>query len=123
VDVVRKCFDDREKGDFDAAMDALSSDVEWRPLTPEVYRGHEGIRQFFRRWMGTWEDYRVEVEAYLDAGDRVVVLAHERGRGRGSGVQVDEQFGQVWTLRERRAVRVEMFHTHDEALEAAGLLE
>jgi hypothetical protein len=73
--------------------------------------------------MGIWEDYSIEIDAYVDAGDRVVVLAHDRGRGRGSGAEVDEPLGQVWTLRALRVVRVDMFRTHQEALEAAGLGE
>ena len=45
-------------------------------------------------------DYRPEVEAFLDAGDKVITLAIEHGRGRGSGATVDaRRMAHVWTMR------------------------
>jgi ketosteroid isomerase-like protein len=65
----------------------------------------------------------VTVEETIDAGDRVVLSAHHRGRGRGSGIKVDARFYEVYTLREGKIVRVDEFTERAEALEAAGLRE
>jgi ketosteroid isomerase-like protein len=46
-----------------------------------------------------------------------------RGRGSGSGVEVENRHGSVWTIRDGKAVRFEWFSEPDEALEAAGLRE
>ncbi len=49
--------------------------------------------------------------------------AYFRGRGRGSGVEVDARFYDVYTLRNGKIVRVDEFAEREDALEAAGLSE
>jgi ketosteroid isomerase-like protein len=46
-----------------------------------------------------------------------------RGRGRGSGVEVEARFYEVYTVRDGRTVRWEEFSDRAEALKAAGLRE
>ena len=46
-------------------------------------------------------------EEFIDAGDRVLVTAHHRGRGRGSGIEVDTRLYSVYTLRDGKVVRVD----------------
>ncbi len=88
-----------------------------------IYRGHEGVREFFRNWMGSWEDYQVEIQELIDAGDRVVAVVCERGRGQGSGIRVENRVALVWTLRDGKAIRIKRFSQRAEALEAVGLRE
>jgi ketosteroid isomerase-like protein len=45
------------------------------------------------------------------------------GRGRESGVSVDQRFAQVWTLQDGAVTRIESYLNPAEALEAAGLSE
>jgi ketosteroid isomerase-like protein len=45
------------------------------------------------------------------------------GKGKGSGVEVEASFAGVWTVREGRVVRWDLYSNQDEALEAAGLSE
>ncbi len=45
----------------------------------QVYEGVEGARTFLRVWMEAWEDWELEIEALLDAGDKVVALVRQRG--------------------------------------------
>jgi ketosteroid isomerase-like protein len=88
----------------------------------KIYRGHDGIWEAFRIWLGTWEDYRQEVEEIIDTpGDEVIVLVREYGRGKGSGIEVDRFTAGVWTLRNRRAVRIRFYPDRESALEALGL--
>ena len=53
-------------------MEALDPEIEY-DLTHfpdgKVYRGHDGVREAFRIWIGTWEDYRQELDEVIDAGD------------------------------------------------------
>jgi hypothetical protein len=53
----------------------------------------------------------------------VVVLSRERGRGTLSEVEVEREVGQVVTLRDGKMVRVRLYGSWSEALEAAGLSE
>ncbi len=60
----------------------------------------------------------------LDAGDKVVTLAIEHGRGRASGATVEaRRTAHVWTMRANKAIRVDLFLDRAQALEAAGLSE
>ena len=69
-----------------------------------------------------FEDYRPEVEDLLDAGDKVVTLAIEHGRGRGSGAAVQSQrTAHVWTMRANRAIRLDLYLDRADAFKALGL--
>jgi len=91
---------------------------------PRVYYGHEGVREFWRGWVGTWDDFDFVLEQALDAaGDEIVARVHQVGRGRGSGAAVELHFGQIWTVKHGRIVRFRAFPTFEDALEAVGLAE
>ena len=79
------------------------------------------MREFFRRWVGAFEDWAYEVEEVIDARDAVAVQLHQWGRGKGSGATVDLHFWEVWIVRDGRVVRVTHWVDEADALEAAGL--
>ena len=87
----------------------------------QVYPGADGARTFLREWSDAWEDWELEVEALHDAGDRVVALMHQRGRSKAAGMPVEMSFAQVWTLRDGKEARMDMYSDSGEALEASGL--
>jgi ketosteroid isomerase-like protein len=126
VEIVRCCCDAFDAGDYETALELLAPDVEYDlSHFPDggVYRGHEGVREAFRIWMGTWEDYRQEREPPIDAGDEVIVPTREYGRGKGSGLALERLTFGVWTLRNGTVVRFRFYPTLVEALEAVGLSE
>ena len=87
------------------------------------YRGHAGLATLLDSFWGAFDNHRIEVEECVPVRDSVVVTVHYYGRGMASGVDVDLRGWQVWTLRDRRAVRWRTFVTRQEALEAVGLSE
>jgi ketosteroid isomerase-like protein len=67
---------------------------------------------------------RLEPQEFLDAGDRVATRLRHHGRGKESGLEIDEElYHQVVTFHDGRMVRIEYFAEWAEALEAAGLRE
>jgi ketosteroid isomerase-like protein len=50
-----------------------------------------------------------------------VVLGHMHLRGRGSGVELDQQTGWVVDLRNGKMTRFQAFFSHEEALAAGGI--
>jgi ketosteroid isomerase-like protein len=90
---------------------------------PVTYTGAGGIREFFRDVAESWESFRFTATDLRDLGDRVLVLGRARGRGRLSGVEVDDRWAWIVELRAGRAARLQGFLGHREALEAAGLSE
>ena len=111
---------------IDAALRFYADDFRWYAapgwLGKPVYPGREGARELAREWTEHFGEYRWDVERVVVAGDRFVVLAHHRGRMRGSDALVDAPAAAVVELREDGLFGdTRFFFGWDEALEAAGL--
>ena len=86
-------------------------------------RGRAAVREFFRRWVGPFDEWRVKLVEAIDVGDSVVIHVHQWGRGKGSGATVEASHWQVWTVRDGKVVRWTLHVDRAEALEAVGLSE
>jgi ketosteroid isomerase-like protein len=112
-----------------ALYEILDDDVHWDATALEIpdagaiHHGPAGVREFFRRWVGTFEDWGFEADEVIDAEGSVVVHIHQWGRGKGSGVEVEGRFWQVWTIRDGKVIRATHHSSKSEALEAVGLRE
>jgi ketosteroid isomerase-like protein len=113
-----------DRGDYERALEAIDPGIEY-DLThfPEgrIYRGHDGIREAFRAWLGAFDEYRQDREVIATADDKLVVAITEHGRGKTSGAEVVRPTYALWNMRAGKAVRITFFGTREEALEAAGL--
>jgi ketosteroid isomerase-like protein len=89
----------------------------------QIYEGIDGAKAFLSEWKDAWEDWELEVDGFYEAGDKVVVLVRQRGRSKAAGMPVEMSFAQVWTLRDGKQTRMDMYSDRDEALEAARLSE
>jgi ketosteroid isomerase-like protein len=100
-------------------------EVEW--IAPEdgtTYRGHEGVRGRLEEWLGSFDDYRYEVNRIVDCGgDEVLVEATEVARGARSGADVRSTNYELLTIQNGLIVRIREFYDERSALEAAGLRE
>jgi ketosteroid isomerase-like protein len=114
-------------GDPEAMIAASHPDFEMHLVgvagEPVHYAGASGIRGFFSDVAESWESFRFKATDLRDLGDRVLVLGHVRGRGRVSGVEVDDRWAWIVGLREGRAASLRGFLDQREALDAAGLAE
>jgi len=133
VEIVRRVYEAAVRRDQEAALALYDTEIEWdtsRRGTPGdmagsgIYRGHDGLRTWFRSWHEAWEDLVDHLDEVVDAGDRILSVVTMRARGRASGAEVTSRryFG-VWTIRDGKVTRVVWFSTRAEALEAAGLSE
>lgn len=125
IEIVRLAHEHLNSGDVADLIALCDADFELdmsaRTMNPETYRGHEGIRRFYREVSEVWEEFRWEPQRFVPASAKVVVLLHSHGRGRGSGIEMARDAAMVWTVREGRAVSLRFFTDQAEALEAAGL--
>jgi ketosteroid isomerase-like protein len=89
VELVRRLYEVvDDAGLEEAVIEFRHPDVEVVPALegPEgsIIRGRDGVREFARRWMTTFEDFQVEPERFVDSGgDMVVVYVRDRGRIQG----------------------------------------
>ncbi len=94
-------------------------------VPPDLGGLHRGHQDYLRVWEAAIEaiDLRVDYGEIVDYGDRLLLCGRQTGRGRTSGVPVDQPLFQVITLRRGLATRTEQFTERRRALEAAGLSE
>jgi ketosteroid isomerase-like protein len=118
--IVREMLADYIRGNYEAAVPAFAQDVEV-VTSLERFHGHTGVVEEAQRWEEMWLDYRFEVKDLIAVGDKVVLLYYQVGKSKESGVEVEERAGWVYTLREGKIVRVEMFQDRETALLAAGV--
>jgi ketosteroid isomerase-like protein len=110
----------------EALREILSDSVEWEaPFFPDagMLRGPDSVMDFFRRLVGTFDDWGYEVGEVINAGECVLTHVHQWGRGKGSGATVDQHFWQIWTIRNGKVIKVTHRLDRTEALEAVGLRE
>jgi ketosteroid isomerase-like protein len=121
VEAARRCLEAYCRGDYEAASLYLAPDVVWEVGQELPAHGLAAVRDVWRRWDAEWEELTTVAEEYIDAGDQLVVIVRYRGRGRFSGIEVNDLQFEVHTLRDGRCIRKVEFPTRSEALEAAGL--
>ena len=88
-----------------------------------VGHGHEELVTILAEWIGTWDEWREEIEEVRDVGDLVLVISTQRGRGKGSGVEWEGRFGMVYEVRGGKITHWTVFDDPRKALEAVGLSE
>jgi ketosteroid isomerase-like protein len=126
VEIMRRGFEYfQETGDF--RPEIIDPEFVWDMSTfrgwPEqqTYAGLEGARQFMAEWRSAWEDWELTVESLHDAGDKVVAVMRQHGRAKATGLPIDMAFAMVFTLRDGKQIRMQMYSDPAEALAAAGL--
>jgi ketosteroid isomerase-like protein len=125
-ETVRRLWAALSKRDWDAFSAELDPDVEYTPREENVVaRSREAVIQYVERWLQAWETFSGEVEEVVSAPveDRAFVALHLRGRGKGSGVEIDDPLFWAYELRGGRLYRISEYSDRAEALEAAGLEE
>ena len=87
-----------------------------------VYRGHEGVRQFWRTWLVAWRDLESRIEDIVAVGDEVAVFISQRQRGRTSGIWTDfPLYSMIWTFRDGKVVRLRYRASPEDARAELGL--
>ena len=86
---------------------------------PDTYRGHEGVRRWFDSFYEVMDHIRWDAHRYEQVGDRVVVEFTLRASGKTTGLDFGQDAVMVWSFRDGKAIRIELFETLDEALAAA----
>jgi len=126
VGIVRRMYDAFGGGDADAALAYFDPDVvidASHRVDGRIGRGREELVAILGEWIETWDEWREEVEAIRAAGDRVLVISTQRGRGKGSGVEWENRFAMLYELQGGRISRWTVYDDLSDALEAAGLSE
>jgi ketosteroid isomerase-like protein len=115
VEIVRQMYACFKARDNETPFDYFAEDVVWDARGPQipgldhVYRGHDGIRAFWRQWLEAWEEIEFETGEPVELDDgRVRVLVRQRNRGRGTGIWIEmDPYHHTWTVDGGKVTRVE----------------
>jgi ketosteroid isomerase-like protein len=116
------------RGDLDVCLVRFSPNWHYEPPRewlipglPNVYRGHEGLRQWFDDLREAWEIRDHTPLEVVDAGDVFAFLCKVRLRARTTGIELDSRLGQVFWLEQGLIVRERDFTEGDDALHLVGV--
>jgi ketosteroid isomerase-like protein len=125
VEIIRRGWDAYARGDLDAMLAFFAEDMvtvrDPNLLDRGSYRGREGMLESLFEWAESFDEFNQFPVEHIDAGDKVVTRVRQEAAGAQSGVPVATDTWFVFTLRDRKVVRFELFATEEAALEAAGL--
>jgi ketosteroid isomerase-like protein len=130
VEVVVDQFEAVNERDFQRAMDRYAEDVvlvvppaESAP-EPGTYEGKEAVGQWFGNWFQSFApDYRFDIDESRMIGDQVFIHARHGGSGRTSGIEVRGELSYLYRVRNGEVIRVEIYPTREQALEASEAVE
>jgi ketosteroid isomerase-like protein len=110
--------------DVDAALGVCHPEVEFQSVLAvdgRAYVGHEGIRRYFDDISSAWEEWRVDVHRTAMASEgRVIIEMTMHARGRESGMPLSEFAAHIWTLRDGKLLRNELFRDPGQAARAVA---
>src|ERR1700751_1853333 len=110
AEIVRRFYEAWLRND-PSAFEVLDSEIVLYPASENdwvgleaVYTGHDGVRRYMQLIAEALDDYHPEIVELIDAGDQVLTLAVESGRGKTSGAAGESHTAHVWTLRNGKMV-------------------
>jgi ketosteroid isomerase-like protein len=151
LDLVRSIYAAWERGDYSSAECAPDVDVvplfrdddKWATVSRALARrfhpdiecqaimfdgdrsgtGLRGFRAIWLEWLAPWATYRQELDETIDVGDRALMPLRDFGRREGSTQEVEANPAAIWTFRDGKIARWEVFIDRAQALKSAGLSE
>jgi ketosteroid isomerase-like protein len=108
---------------FDLFAADAQVDMSRRPLYPDVYQGHPGLRRLRREVPEVWDRFLLAPERIMDAGESVMVIEAQPSQTSPRGAELERRSAVIWTVRNGRIIRVEVGLEAQEALELVRLRE
>ena len=121
IHIVDGLIDAWNRRDLRAALERMHPQCEVRPIEATgTLHGHDGVAAAFRDWFEAFEEFTIEAKDVITHGDRVLVTMLQRARGKGSRLEIEQRFYQLFTLREGKVFRFEEYAEEADALKALG---
>jgi ketosteroid isomerase-like protein len=109
---------------FDSQIEFHWRDQRTLPDLPQHLRGASEMIEFALQMRSAWSDFILEPLEFIEtADDRILVVLRQSGRGRASGAPAVVHSFCLYTIRDGKISKVELFRHRADALEAAGLRE
>ena len=129
VELAHRTADAFNQRDLDALLALTDPDVEAHSRIVELegggpFRGHDGIREWWRGLLVVFPDFQSEVEEVKDLGhDLTLTRLRQHTQGIEKASPADQTQWHLVEWRDGKSIRWQAFLSEDDALEAAGLRE
>ena len=125
LEILRRAMPESGPANMEELLSILDESVEWDyvgafPEGITTYHGPAEVQRFLDQWAEAFDDFGVQAEEAIEAGDAVVIRLHQWGRGKDTGAEVDSRTWQVLTFRDGKVVHCRGYESREEALAAAG---
>jgi ketosteroid isomerase-like protein len=124
--LVRSICAARERGDYSSA-DWADPEIEYVLAdgpAPGTFHGLDEMARGIRDFLSAWEGFRAVVEGYRELGDhRILVLLTLKGRGKTSGLDLEEtqtKGADLFHLRNGRVTRIVHYFDRHRVLDELG---
>src|SRR5689334_2025646 len=126
LDLVRSIYASVGRGDYSSA-DWASEDIEYvvaDGLAPATVKGLGGLVYAMREAFSVIEDWRDQPEEFRELDtERVLVLSKFSGRGKTSGLAVEQDVAQLFEIHEGSVTKIVVYFDRTHALAELGLTE
>jgi ketosteroid isomerase-like protein len=108
IEIVKAMFAAFAARDLQMVLALADPEIEFTAVTGEhagrtdPYRGHDGLRAYFRDVAEVWEELRLTPREFRAAGDLVLVTGKVSARSRGR--TVTGSTGWIWQVRDDKVV-------------------
>ncbi len=86
-----------------------------------TFQGLPAIGEALGSLADTWEEMRVDPQEFIDAGDKVLFVGRFLARRRDTGLEVSDSGTCVFTFRDDKISRFDLYRDHASALADAGV--
>ena len=122
VELIKEMYAAFQAGDFDRALGSLDSRVvidATARVDGGIGHGPEGFVEVIGPWLAAFDDWHEEVEEVRDLGDRVCVVAVQRGRAKDTGIEIHTRYAVVYEVDDGAVTSMRLYHDLDSALDDA----
>jgi ketosteroid isomerase-like protein len=130
LDLVRSIHAAWERGDYQGIAEGVHPGIEfvWADgPDPGSVTGWAQMEQRLREYRSAWEDYRLVLHELRELDDhRVLALAHVSGRGKASGLELEQMSAKITAVHHiggGKVTRLVRYWDRDCALADLGLAE
>ena len=122
IEVVRATFAAFAARDIETVLALADPDVEFTAVTGEhagrtaAYRGHDGLREYFRDVASVWDELRLTPRDFRASGDRILVTGRVSARSRSR--TVTGSTGWIWRVRDGKVTYVRVYASAADAIAA-----
>ena len=122
LDVVKAVFAAFAERDLERVLELAAPEIEFIAVTSDYagrtgpYRGHDGIREYFRDMAEVWDELRLTPTDYRIVGEQVLVTG--RVSARSPARVVSGSTGWLWRVRSGKVIRARAYASAEDAVAA-----